>query len=181
MKRGTKISWGYDFHDKSILRITKQRGKLTLDEITEILLHEERQRYCGNYAIFMTCSEAAIGGNGLYYDDDQKGDAVDLYPIEEMEDCPICGKTLPPFAYCQICGTAWKDMGQNIETLIASMREETARMVNEASRHEGKVAWYWSYIGALDMAQQLGLITDQRRQELYKDVEELKPEQQEKG
>ena len=37
-----------------------------------------------------------------------------------------------------------------------------------------RLAWYWSYIGALDMAQQLGVITDKRRQELYKEVEDLK-------
>lgn len=176
MKRGTEIFWAYDFHDKSIIRIKKRREKLTLEEIEEILRYEERQRFCGNYAIFLNCSEATMGGNGLYFEEDMKGDVVDLYPVEEMEDCPVCGKMLPPFAYCQNCGTAWKDTNLNIETLIASMREETARMVKEAARHEGKVAWYWSYIGALDMAQQLGLITDKRRQELYKEAEELKPE-----
>ena len=180
MKRGTEISWAYDFRDKSILRITKQRGKLTLEEIEDILRYDERQRFFGCYAIILNCSEATMGGNGMYFEEDQKGDAVDLYPVEEMEDCPICGKMLPPFTYCPTCGTAWKDTKLNIETLIASMREETARMVKEAARHDGKVAWYWSYIGALDMAQQLGLITDTRRQELYKEVEKLKPELQEK-
>ena len=32
---------------------------------------------------------------------------------------------------------------------------------------DGRVAWYWSFIGSLDMARQLGLITEERRQELY--------------
>lgn len=34
---------------------------------------------------------------------------------------------------------------------------------------------YWSYIGALDMAQQLGLIDDPRRQALYHEAEKFKP------
>lgn len=179
MKQGIEISWSNDFRGKSILKITKRRGKLTLEEIGDLLRYENGQRLCGHYAIILNCSEDTMGGNGLYFEEDQKGDAVALYPIEEVEDCPVCGAMLPPFNYCQNCGTAWKDTNLNIETLIASMRDETERMIQEAARHDGKTAWYWSYIGALDMARQLGLITDERRQELYKDVEELKPKPEE--
>ena len=61
-----------------------------------------------------------------------------------------------------------------MEKLIASMQAETERMVKEAKSQDSKAAWYWFHIGALDMARQLGLIKDQRRQELYKEVEDLK-------
>ena len=68
-------------------------------------------------------------------------------------------------------------MDQNVEKLIAAMRAEAERAIrseNDNQTRDGRLAWYWSYIGALDMAQQLGVITDKRRQELYKEVEDLK-------
>lgn len=109
-------------------------------------------------------------------EEDQKGDAVDLYQIEDGETCPVCGKYTPPFEYCPNCRTAWKDMDQNVEKLITAMRaeaENAIRSINDNQTRDGRLAWYWSYIGAVDMAKELGLITDQRRQELYKEVEDL--------
>lgn len=70
-------------------------------------------------------------------------------------------------------------MNQNIEELIALLRAEMERAIrseNENLTRDGRLAWYWSYIGALDMAHQLGLITDERLQELYEEVEPLKGE-----
>lgn len=176
MKRGTKIEWGYDRYDQPVLQIVKKRGKLTLAEIEDILRYENGQQWCGYYAIILNCSEATVDGGSLFLMPDDPGDAVDLYKLEEGEPCPVCEKAIPPFEYCPSCGTAWKDMNLNVETRIASMREETVRMINEAKRPEGRTAWYWTYIGALDMARQLGFITDKRRQELYKEVEHLKPQ-----
>lgn len=68
-------------------------------------------------------------------------------------------------------------MNQNIEELIALMRAEMERAIrseNENLTRDGRLAWYWSYIGGLDMAHQLGLITDEHLQELYDEVEPLK-------
>lgn len=68
-------------------------------------------------------------------------------------------------------------MNQNIEELIAFLRAEAERAIrskNENLTRDGRLAWYWSYIGGLDMANQLGLITDERFQELYEEVEPLK-------
>ena len=177
MKRGIEMSWAYDYKDHQVLQIVKKRGKLTLEEIQDLIMYEEGQRYCGCYAILLNCSEDAIGGNGLFLEEDQKGDAVDLYQIEDGETCPVCGKYTPPFEYCPNCGTAWKDMDQNVEKLITNLRREAEhaiRSINENQTWDGRLAWYWSYIGAVDMAKELGLITDQRRQELYKEVEDLK-------
>ena len=39
---------------------------------------------------------------------------------------------------------------------------------------ESQLAWYWTYIGSLDMAFMLGLIDDKRRQALYGEVEKYK-------
>lgn len=68
-------------------------------------------------------------------------------------------------------------MRQDVEKIIALLRAEMERAIrseNENLTRDGRLAWYWSYIGALDMAHQLGLITDERLQELYEEVEPLK-------
>lgn len=177
MKRGIEMTWICDDRSRPALQIIKKRGKLTLDEIEDLLRYESSQRYCGHYAIILNCSVETVDGGGLYLEGEQKGDAVDLYQIEDGNTCPVCGKYTPPFEYCPNCGTAWKDMDQNVEKLIATMRAEAENAIhskNENQTRDGKLAWYWSYIGAVDMAKNLGLITDQRRQELYKEAGTLK-------
>lgn len=66
---------------------------------------------------------------------------------------------------------------RDVEKIIAAMKEETFREIqNDSGFPEGQLAWYWSYLGSLDMAQQLGLITDDRRQALYREAEPYKPD-----
>ena len=68
------------------------------------------------------------------------------------------------------------DQMPNVEQVIAGMRDETVREIGKDTiSAAAQVAWYWSYIGALDMAQQLGLIDDSRRQALYHEAERFKP------
>ena len=68
------------------------------------------------------------------------------------------------------------DQMPNVEQVIAGMRDETIREIGKDTiSAAAQVAWYWSYIGALDMAQQLGLIDDSRRQALYHEAERFKP------
>lgn len=175
MKQGISIERTYDLHDRLIVRILKRRGRLTLEEVSDLLRLEGGGEWSGWYAVLLNCTEGTIGGNGLYDSDDPKGDAVDLYEINEGDDCPICGKFIPPFQYCPSCGAKWSDADQNVETLLASMMEETRRMIATSSKEDSRVAWYWSFIGSLDMARQLGLITEERRQELYEKAKEMKP------
>lgn len=176
MKRGITMTWRYDNQDRMLLQIVKQRGKLTLEEIQNLLRYEEGQRYCGHYVIFLNCSEETIGGNGLFFEAEQKGDAVDLYEVEAESDCPVCGKYLPPFDYCPNCGVNWRDMDNNVEKLLADMRSEAEHAIrsdNPNASRDCRMAWYWSYIGSVDLARQLGMITEKRRQELYQEVREL--------
>ena len=49
-------------------------------------------------------------------------------------------------------------------------------MIHEASTYEGKMAWYHSHLGSLDFARQMGLITEERRQQLYKEFGKGRPE-----
>lgn len=176
MKQGITITRGYDLQDRPIVRITKRRGKLTLEEVSDLLLYEGRGEWNGHYAIVLNCSESTLGGIGMYDEEEPKGDALDLYPLEYFEECPVCGKMSPPFQYCLNCGESWKDMDDNVEKRLTSMRDETEREISKPSlTHEARAAWYWTFIGSVDMARQLGLITDERRLEIYKEVEHLKP------
>ena len=55
------------------------------------------------------------------------------------------------------------------------MKEESVREIEQCAGYSSKVAWYWSHVGALDMASQLGLITDDRRQALYAEFRQYNP------
>ncbi len=176
MKRGTTIKWDRDLHDKSIVLIQKRRGHLTLEEIGDILQHEDGGKWNGRYAILMNCSEGTLGGNGLFMAD-PAGDSVELYQLESETECPVCGRMLPPFEYCPNCGNDWRDMENSVEKRLSSIRQEAAWEIRKAAlTPEAHAAWYWSYIGAVDMARQMNFITEERRRELYQGAEELKPE-----
>ncbi|MCI8539590.1 MAG: hypothetical protein HFF18_13195 [Oscillospiraceae bacterium] len=179
MKRGIKMTWEYAGNhpnaDTLCVRITKSRGKLTLHEIEDLLLYEDNQAWCGHYAILENCSESAADGAGWYMEDDPKGDTVVLYKLDEGESCPVCGGLTPPYDYCPSCGTAWKDCDLDIEKTLRLMREETLRMLRESESRDSRLAWYWTYIGALDLARQLNFLTGERRQELARESEAWKP------
>ena len=65
---------------------------------------------------------------------------------------------------------------RDVEQVIAELKSEAIREITkENARPEAQLAWYWTYIGSLDMAQQLGLINDARRQALYHEAEKFKP------
>ena len=61
------------------------------------------------------------------------------------------------------------------EQVIEGMKKETIYMITQKGASlESQLAWYWTYIGSLDMAFMLGLIDDKRRQALYGEVEKYK-------
>lgn len=111
MKRGISVQGSYDRNGEPILRIAKKRGKLTLGEIEDILRYENGQQRCGYYLIILNCTEATIGANGLFEEEDPPGDSVDLYRIEEGDACPVCRQLTPLHEHCPNCGTAWEIPG----------------------------------------------------------------------
>lgn len=175
MKQGITIERTCDLHDRPIVRITKRRGRLSLEEVGDLLRHEGFGEWWGALRHRPQLYRVTIGGNGLFDFDEPKGDTLDLYKIDEGEECPICGQFTPPYVYCPNCGSKWSDIDQNAETLLASMRNETERSIREAKTQAGASAWYWTQIGAIDMARQLGLITEERRHQLYEEMKPLKP------
>ena len=109
MKRGTTIRWDYNQYGRSGARITKARGRLTLDEIEEALQYGGGGNFNGHYALLINAGEQTCGGNGLWLDEDARtGDDVFLVALEDSGDCPVCGSMLPPFEYCPECGEPWK-------------------------------------------------------------------------
>ena len=49
MKRGITITRGYDIHSIPIVRIEKRRGRLTLEEVCDLLRTEDRGEWWGHY------------------------------------------------------------------------------------------------------------------------------------
>ena len=66
---------------------------------------------------------------------------------------------------------------RDVEQVIEGMKKETIYMITQKGASlESQLAWYWTYIGSLDMAFMLGLIDDKRRQALYGEVKKYKLE-----
>ena len=65
---------------------------------------------------------------------------------------------------------------RDVEKVIEGLKQETIREITKKdARPQAQLAWYWTYIGSPAMAQQLWLINDARRQELYREVDRFKP------
>lgn len=66
---------------------------------------------------------------------------------------------------------------RDVEQVIEGMKKETIYMITQKGASlKSQLAWYWIYIGSLDMAFMLGLIDDKRRQALYGEVKQYKLE-----
>ena len=60
MKQGITIERTCDLHDRPIVRITKRRGRLSLEEGGDLLRHEGFGEWWGHYAIVLNCTESTI-------------------------------------------------------------------------------------------------------------------------
>lgn len=105
MKRGIKLTLNSDVLGREFVRLEKVRGKFTLDEIEEILRYEDNGRWNGRYTIILKCTQG--GDFDGYWGEEPPGDMVELYRLEDMGNCPVCGKLLPPFEFCPHCGKRW--------------------------------------------------------------------------
>lgn len=52
------------------------------------------------------------------------------------------------------------------------MKAEAIRAIKNSAIQETRKAWYHSHLGSIDFARQIGLITEERRQQLYKEFEQ---------
>ena len=166
-----KAHWDENYQGRSILLFEKTRGKISVREIENYLLYEEGQKFAGCYAILIRATESCCGGSGWDDGSVPKGDSLELFPIEEYESCPVCGEMTPPYLYCPRCGESWRDESKNVATLLASMKREMYAAIasNNLSEADQK-ARYYSFLGAVDMAKRLGLITEEKRAEIFKEA-----------
>jgi hypothetical protein len=112
MKRGISVERTRNYRGQEIVRVRKQRGRLTLEEVQDALRDQKlnaenwNQPFFGHYAIILHCQEES--GAGYLDEDEPEGDTVELYQLEDSGDCPVCGAMLPSFEYCPHCGKPWK-------------------------------------------------------------------------
>lgn len=62
-----------------------------------------------------------------------------------------------------------KEISKTAEELLEAMKNESLRMIEATHVLSAKNAWYYSHLGSLDFARQMGLISEERRQELYQE------------
>lgn len=167
-----KAHWDKSYRGRSILLFEKIRGKISVREVENYLLYEEGQKFAGCYAILIHATESCCGGSGWDDGSEPKGDSLELFPIEEDECCPVCGEITPPYVYCPRCGESWRDESKNVASLLTSIKRE---MIDAMADHNlteaGQKARYYSFLGAVDMARRLGLITEEKKTEIFEEVE----------
>lgn len=94
--------WDEDITGRMVLLVRKSRGKITLDELTDFLLRDYRFTNHA-YAIVIQVKESMCEGSGWEMDEEPKGDVVELYQLEDGDNCPVCGKILT-YQNCPECG-----------------------------------------------------------------------------
>lgn len=57
------------------------------------------------------------------------------------------------------------------EKVLDSMKKEAVHMIKSSENQEVRKAWYQSHLGSIDFARQMGLITEGRRKQLYREFE----------
>jgi predicted Rossmann-fold nucleotide-binding protein len=60
-------------------------------------------------------------------------------------------------------------LSKTAEELLEAMKTEYLRRIESAHVLSVKNAWYYSYLGSLDFARQMGLISEEHRQELCRE------------
>ena len=65
----------------------------------------------------------------------------------------------------------------NVEAVLRRTREECLRGINNAHSYGGSSAWYYTHCGEIEMALHLGLITQERFEELNEEWHKHMPTQ----
>lgn len=173
-----KAAWDYDVHGNSVLLLSRKRGKLGMEEVEDFLRYSPYGAYQGNWVILLRAGEETCGDPGWLAGENQKGDLWELYQVETGEKCPVCRRELPNFQWCPVCGEPLSGEGptkqqalENVEKVLGAMKKEALHMMKASEKETVKKAWYYSHLGSIDLARQTGLITEERRQQLYREFD----------
>lgn len=93
--------WDEDLIGRPVLLVRKSRGKITVDELIDFLLRDWRFTNRA-YAMVIKVNESMCEGSGWDMEE-PKGDVVELYQLEDGDDCPVCGSILV-YQNCPECG-----------------------------------------------------------------------------
>ena len=75
MKKGIEVQSAHDRAGNWLLKIAKNRGKLTIEDIREAAMEWEPNYYC----LLLNCLDM---DSIQYFDDDLDGDAAELYEAD---------------------------------------------------------------------------------------------------
>ncbi len=64
-----------------------------------------------------------------------------------------------------------KKFSKKAEEHLEAMKAESLRMIQTTKNPSVKKAWYYSHLGSLDFAKEMGFISEERRKELYKEFD----------
>ena len=175
MKQGITITREYDHHDRPVVRILKRRGKLTLEEVSDLPPH----RGMGRVERLLRHRPQLFRGNA------RRRRPLRLRgrratPSTSARSTSVTARLRANDPAISILPQLWSELegdGRHRRESVSPLcgRRRSGRSAKPSLTPEARVAWYWSYIGAVDMAHQLEFITDARRLELYDEVKRLKP------
>ena len=146
MEKKMSVSQTVDERGRKLIHISKTKGSLTQKEICEALNHFDFNQCADLYVLLLNCAN----------DEEAPNDEIlDFFRVKECRNCQL--------------------RMMSVEKHIHLMREETEREIKKPSLSDAaRTAWYWTFIGSVDMAFQLGFISDEERQTFYDSVQHLK-------
>ncbi len=173
-----EAAWDMDAYGDSVLLLSRKRGKLGLEEVEDFLRYSPSAAYQGNWVILIRAGEETCGDPGWLVMEEPKGDLWELYKVESGEKCPVCRREIPDSQWCPSCGEPFNGEGptkqealENVEKVLGVMKKESVHCIKTSDKEQVKKAWYYSHLGSIDLARQMGLITEERRKQLYREFD----------
>jgi len=99
-----------DLRGNDVLLAIKKRGKISITELQEAMQVSRYYAGSGWAVLFKVFEDSGYSG---WFDEEQgKGDILELYRIDDFENCPVCADTLV-VNYCPHCGERIKEASTN--------------------------------------------------------------------
>lgn len=175
-----EAAWDTDIYGNSVLLLSRKRGKLGMEEVEDFLRYSPYGTYQRNWVVLIRAGAETCGDPGWLVDvnENPKGDQWELYQVESGEKCPVCRREIPDYQWCPACGEPFHGEGptkqqalENVEKVLGSMKKESLHMIETSEKEQVKKAWYYSHLGSIDLARETGLITEERRMQLYREFD----------